>query len=389
MNHGHTTFQQLISFLPDREFRRCVARYQGNAGSRSLSCWDQYLAMAFAQLTYRESLRDIEACLRALGAKRYHMGFRGKVARSTLADANELRDWRIFADFAHVLIDIARPLYAADAIGIDLDQSLYALDSTTIDLCLALFPWARFRKRKGAVKMHTLLDLHGNIPTFIRITDGKVHDVNILDEILIEPGAFYVMDRGYIDFQRLHAFTLSSAFFVVRAKGNVVLQRRYSHPVDKSTGVRSDQTVILATAGSALAYPDALRRVSYFDAVTAKRLVFLSNNFTLPALTIAEIYKQRWQVELFFKWIKQHLRIKAFFGTSENAVKTQIWIAVSVYVLGAIVRKRLGLEVSLYQILQILRLTLFEKTPILQALQPSDSEIDLFESSNQLILFNF
>jgi len=262
MNHGHTTFQQLISFLPDREFRRCVARYQGNAGSRSLSCWDQYLAMAFAQLTYRESLRDIEACLRALGAKRYHMGFRGKVARSTLADANELRDWRIFADFAHVLIDIARPLYAADAIGIDLDQSLYALDSTTIDLCLALFPWARFRKRKGAVKMHTLLDLHGNIPTFIRITDGKVHDVNILDEILIEPGAFYVMDRGYIDFQRLHAFTLSSAFFVVRAKGNVVLQRRYSHPVDKTTGVRSDHTVILTAIDSAKAYPDVLRRIA-------------------------------------------------------------------------------------------------------------------------------
>jgi len=389
MNHGHTIFQQLISFLPDREFRRCVARYQGNACLRSLSCWDQYLAMAFAQLTYRESLRDIEACLRALGAKRYHMGFRGKVARSTLADANESRDWRIYADFAHILIEIARPLYAADPIGIDLDQSLYALDSTTIDLCLALFPWARFRKRKGAVKMHTLLDLHGNIPTFIRITDGKVHDVNILDEIPIEAGAFYVMDRGYIDFQRLHAFTLSLAFFVVRAKENVLLQRRYSHPVDKSTGVRSDQTVILATTGSATAYPDTLRRVSYFDAETGSRLVFLTNNFTLPALTIAQIYKQRWQVELFFKWIKQHLRIKAFFGTSENAVKTQIWIAVSVYVLVAIARKRLGLEASLYQILQILSLTLFEKTPILQALQPSDSEIDLFDPSNQLILFDF
>jgi hypothetical protein len=389
MNHGHTIFQQLISFLPDREFRRCVARYQGNAGSRSFSCWDQYLAMAFAQLTYRESLRDIEACLRALGAKRYHMGFRGKVARSTLSDANELRDWRIFADFAHVLIDITRPLYAADVIGIDLDQSLYALDSTTIDLCLALFPWARFRKRKAAVKMHTLLDLHGNIPTFIRVSDGKMHDVNILDELPIEAGAFYVMDRGYIDFERLYTFTLSLAFFVVRSKENVLFQRRYSHPVDKSTGVRSDQTVVLATIGSASAYPDALRRVSYFDAATGKRLVFLSNNFTLPALTIAQIYKQRWQVELFFKWIKQHLRIKAFYGTSENAVKTQIWIAVSVYVLVAIVRKRLKLEASLYQLLQILSVTLFEKTPILRALQPSDSENDLHQSGNQLILFNF
>ncbi len=389
MNHGHTIFQQLISFLPDREFRRCAARYQGNAGARRLSCWDQYLAMAFAQLTYRESLRDIEACLRAMGAKRYHLGFRGKVARSTLADANELRDWRIFADFAHVLIDIVRPLYAADSTGIDLDQSLYALDSTTIDLCLSLFPWARFRKRKGAVKMHTLLDLHGNIPTFIRVSDGKMHDVNILDELLIEAGAFYVMDRGYIDFERLHAFTLSLAFFVVRAKENILLQRRYSHPVDKNTGVRSDQTVVLATIGSASVYPEPLRRVSYFDAVTGKRLVFLTNNFTLPALTIAQIYKQRWQVELFFKWIKQHLRIKAFYGTSENAVKTQIWIAVSVYVLVAIVRKRLGLEASLYQILQILSLTLFEKTPILQALQPSDSESDLYDPRNQLILFDF
>jgi len=389
MNHGHTIFQQLISFLPDREFRRCVARYKGNAGTRRLSCWDQYLAMAFAQLTYRESLRDIEACLRAMGAKRYHLGFRGKLARSTLADANELRNWRIFADFAHVLIDIARPLYAADPIGADLDQSLHTLDSTTIDLCLSLFPWARFRKRKAAVKMHTLLDLHGNIPTFIRVSDGKVHDVNILDEIGIEAGAFYVMDRGYIDFKRLHAFTLSLAFFVVRAKENVLLQRRYSQSVDKSIGVRSDQTVVLATIGSASAYPDALRRVSYFDAITGKRLVFLTNNFTLPALTIAQIYKQRWQVELFFKWIKQHLRMKAFYGTSENAVKTQIWIAVSVYVLVAIVRKRLGLEASLYQILQILSLTLFEKTPILRVLQPSDSDNNLHDFSSQLILFDF
>ena len=314
--------------------------------------------MAFAQLTYRESLRDIEACLGSMRGKLYHMGFRGRVTRSTLSDANEAHDWRIFADFAQVLIAIARPLYAGDPLGVDLVQALYALDSTTVDLCLSVFPWARFRKHKGAVKMHTLLDLRGNIPTFIRITDGKVHDVNILDELAIEAGAFYVMDRGYIDFERLHAFTLSLAFFVVRTKENVLLQRRYSHPVDKSTGVRSDQTVVLATVGSATAYPDALRRVSYYDIVTSKRLVFLTNNFTLPALTIAQIYKQRWQVELFFRWIKMHLRIKAFYGTSENAVKTQIWIAVSVYVLVAIVRKRLGAEASLYQILQILSLTL-------------------------------
>jgi hypothetical protein len=317
------------------------------------------------------------------------MGFRGTVARSTLADANETRDWRIYADFALTLIATARSLYAADPMGVALEQSLYALDSTTIDLCLAVFPWARFRKHKGAVKMHTLLDLRGNIPSFIRITDGKVHDVNILDELQIEAGAFYVMDRGYIDFKRLHAFTRELAFFVTRAKENVLLQRRYSHPVDKSTGVRSDQTVILATAGSAVAYPDTLRRVAYFDAVTGKRLKFLTNNFTLPALTIAEIYKQRWQVELFFKWIKQHLRIKAFYGTSENAVKTQIWIAVSVYVLVAIVRKRLGMEASLYQILQILSLTQFEKTPILRAFQIAPCEYDLSDDGNQLILFDF
>jgi DDE family transposase/uncharacterized protein DUF4372 len=343
--------------------------------------------MAFAQLTYRESLRDIEACLRSLGGKLYHMGFRGRVARSTLADANEAHDWRIYADFAQVLIRMARPLYAADPMDVDLEQSLYALDSTTIDLCLSLFPWAKFRQRKAAVKMHTLLDLHGNIPTFIRVTKGTVHDVNILDEILPEAGAFYVMDRGYLDFERLYVFTLCSAFFVVRSKENVLLQRRYSHPVDKNTGVQSDQTVILAAFNSAKAYPDALRRVSYYDAETGKRLKFLTNNFVLSALTIARIYRSRWQVELFFKWIKQHLRIKAFFGTSENAVKTQIWIAVSVYVLVAIVRKRLSLEVSLYQILQILSVTLFEKTPILQALQPSDSTNNLLDSRNQLNLF--
>ncbi len=366
-----------------------MTRYRGDAHYRGFSCWDQYLAMAFAQLTYRESLRDIEACLHSVSAKLYHMGFRGRVARTNLADANEAHDWRIFADFAQVLIGIARPLYASDPIGVDLAQSLYALDSTTIDLCLSLFPWAKFRKHKAAVKMHTLLDLHGNIPTFIRITDGKVHDVNILDEILPEPGAFYVMDRGYVDFERLYVFTLSAAFFVVRTKSNVLIQRRYSHPVDKTTGVRSDHTVILTAINSAKAYPDQLRRVSYLDVKTRKRFKFLTNNFTLPALTIALIYKSRWQVELFFKWIKQHLRLKAFYGTSENAVKTQIWIAVSVYVLVAIVRKRLTPEASLYQILQILSVTLFEKTPILQALQASNSENDSPDADNQLILFDF
>jgi hypothetical protein len=345
--------------------------------------------MGFAQLTYRESLRDIEACLHSVRGKLYHMGFRGRVARTNLADANEAHDWRIFADFAQVLIGIARPLYARDPIGVDLAQSLYALDSTTIDLCLSLFPWAKFRKHKAAVKMHTLLDLHGNIPTFIRITSGKVHDVNILDEILPEPGAFYVMDRGYVDFERLYVFTLSAAFFVVRTKSNVLIQRRYSHPVDKTTGVRSDHTVILTAINSVRAYPDPLRRVSYLDVKTRKRFKFLTNNFTLPALTIALIYKSRWQVELFFRWIKQHLRLKAFYGNSENTVKTQIWIAVSVYVLVAIVRKRLALGPSLYQILQILSVTLFEKTPILQALQASDTDNNSPDADNQLILFDF
>jgi hypothetical protein len=389
MHTGRFVFSELISHLPHKEFQKCVARYGDDSLSRTFSHWDQYLTMAFAQLTYRESLRDIEACLRSVTGKLYHLGIRSKVARTTLADANESRDWRIFADFAQVLIRIARPLYAADPIGADLDHSLYALDSTTIDLCLSLFPWAKFRRHKGAVKMHTLLDLHGNIPTFISITNGKVHDVNILDEIVPEAGAFYVMDRGYVDFERLYVFTLSAAFFVVRTKSNVLIQRRYSHPVDKTTGVRSDHTVILTAINSVNAYPDQLRRVSYLDVKTRKRFKFLTNNFTLPALTIAQIYKSRWQVELFFKWIKQHLRIKAFYGTSENAVKTQIWIAVSVYVLVAIVRKRLGLNVSLYQILQILSVTLFEKTPILQALQACDSGNDLSDPGNQLILFDF
>src|SRR6202167_2111745 len=389
MNSGQTVFGQLMAHLSAYEFQKCVARYRGDSHGRGFSCWDQYLAMAFAQLTYRESLRDIEACLRSVQGKLYHLGFRGKVARSTLADANESHDWRIFADFVQVLIAIPRPMYARDPIGVDLEQSLYALDSTTIDLCLSLFPWAKFRRRKAAVKMHTLLDLHGNIPTFIRVTSGDVHDVNILDEIIPEAGSFYVMDRGYIDFQRLFVFTLSSAFFVVRTKSNVLIQRRYSHPVDKSTGVRSDQTVILTSFESASAYPDGLRRVSDVDKETQKQLKFLTNNFVLPAFTIAQIYKCRWQVELFFKWIKQHLRIKAFYGTSENAVKTQIWIAVSIYVLVAIVRKRLGLAASLYQALQILSVTLFEKTPILCALQVPEAVAEFAENVNQLILFDF
>jgi transposase len=389
MNLGQTVFSQLIEHLPHKEFQKCVARYRGSYYLKNFSCWDQFLAIAFAQLTYRESLRDIEACLRSMQSKLYHMGFRGKVSRSTLADANESRDWRIYADFAQVLISIARPLYADDPMGVELNQNLYALDSTTIDLCLSLFPWARFRRHKAAVKMHTLLDLHGNIPTFIRITEGKTHDVNILDQFIPEAGSFYVMDRGYVDFERLYVFTLCSAFFVVRSKENILLERRYSHPVDRSSGVRSDHTVILTAIESVKVYPDALRRVTYFDVENQRRLKFLTNNFFLPPLTIAEIYKSRWIVELFFKFIKQHLRIKSFYGTSENAVKTQIWIAVSVYVLVAIVRKRLRLQASFYQILQILSLTLFEKMPILRALEAIDSENNLAEDANQLILFEF
>jgi len=388
MNIGRTVFSQLIDHVPNTDFQKCVSRYKGDHYVKSFSCWDQFLSMVFAQLTYRESLRDIEACLGSIGGKLYHMGIRSKIAKSTLADANEVRDWRIYADFAQVLIAIARPLYAQDPIGVELTEGLYALDSTTIDLCLSLFSWAKFRQHKAAVKMHTLLDLHGNIPTFIGITDGKVHDVNILDEILPESGAFYVMDRAYVDFERLFVFTLCSAFFVVRAKTNVVLQRRYSHSVDRLTGLRSDHTVILTTLESASVYPDALRRIHYYDADTKKRFRFLTNNFALPALTIAHIYKSRWQVELFFKWIKQHLRIKSFYGTNENAVKAQIWIAVSVYILVAIVRKRLGLDKSLYQILQILSVTLFEKEPILQVLDASDSESESFSDANQLVLFD-
>jgi len=388
MNTGRTVFSQLMDHLPSYEFQKCVNRYSGDYRSRSLSCRDQFLAMAFAQLTYRESLRDIETCLRSISDKLYHMGFRGTIARSSLADANESRDWRIYADFAQILIGIARPLYASDPIGVDLNQSLYALDSTTIDLCLSLFPWAKFRRHKAAVKMHTLLDLRGNIPSFIRITDGKTGDINILDEIIPEAGAFYVMDRGYLDFARLFVFTLCSAFFVIRTKENVLLERRYSHAVDKSTGVRSDQTVILTTVESTKGYPDPLRRVTYLDMENKRRLKFLTNNFHLPAVRIAEIYKCRWQVELFFKWIKQHLRIKAFYGTSDNAVRTQIWIAVSVYLLVAIVRKRMRLEMSLYQILQIFSITLLEKMPVSCVLEAFDSRSELLDNSKQLILFD-
>ena len=386
MNAGRTVFAQLMDHFPSYEFQKCVTRYDGDYKSRGFSCRDPLLAMAFAQWTCRESLRDMEACLRSMHGKLYHPGFRSRVFRSTLADANASRDWRIYADFAPVLIGMARPLYAHDPIGVDLDQSLYALDSTTIDLCLSLFPWARFRQHKAAVKRHTLLDLHGNIPTFIRVTGGKMHDVNFLGEFLPEAGAFYVMDRGYIDFERLFVFPLCSAFFVVRAKENVLFQRRYSRPVDKSTGLRSDHTVLLTAIHSVKA--DPLRRITDFDAETNQRLKFLTNNFVLPALTIAPIYQCRWQVERFFQWIKQHLRIKAFCGTSENAVKTPIWIAVSIYLLVAIVRMRLGLEASLYQILQMLSVTLFEKVPILQALDPSDFQNDPFRNLNQLILFD-
>ena len=344
--------------------------------------------MAFAQLTYREGLRDIEACLRSSPDRLYHLGIGGRVSRSTLADANERHDWRIYADFAQILIRRARSLYADDPFGADLDQAAYALDSTTVDLCLALFPWARFREKKGAVKLHTLIDLHGNIPTFVHITNGLVHDVNVLDQLVLEAGAFYVMDRGYLDFERLYRLTLAASFFVTRTKENVQLQRRYSHPLEPGTGVRSDQTVVLATTGSYENYPAPLRRIRYFDADQQRFLVFLTNNFKLPALTIAQLYRARWQVELFFKWIKQHLRIKAFFGTSENAVRAQIWIAITVYVLVAIVRKQLGLSTSLYQILQVVSVTIFERVPILRALQPEDNQDKSELILNQLNLWD-
>ncbi len=388
MHAGQFIFAQLMEFLPRHEFNQCVRRYRGNSRNRGFSCFDQFFCMAFAQLTYRESLRDIETCLRAMGPKLYHAGFRGRIARSTLADANEHRDWHIYADFAHVLIAVAKRLYANDGFAVDLDAAAYAFDSTTIDLCLALFPWARFRRRKGAVKLHTLIDLRGNIPCFIRISDGKMHDVRALDDVLLEPGAFYMMDRGYIDFARLYVFTQQSAFFVIRSKRNMDYSRQPYQAVDKSTGLRSDQKITLQGVKTSRQYPEALRRITYRDAETQKRFAFLTNNWTLPALTIARLYKCRWQVELFFKWIKQHLRIKAFYGTSRNAVKTQVWIAISVYVLVAIVKKELKLERSLYEILQILSVALFEKTPIFEALSSKNYTNQNLASPNQLPLFD-
>lgn len=388
MEPGRLVFAQLMDYVPRHEFDACVRRYDGDRRPRGFSCRDQFLCLAFAQLTFRESLRDIETCLRALAPKLYHAGFRGKVSRSTLADANRTHDWRIFADFAQVLISRARKLYANEPLGIELDQTVYALDSTTIDLCLSLFPWARFRRRKAAVKLHTLLDLSGNIPTFVRITQGKTHDVTVLDHLPIEPGAFYVMDRGYVDFRRLHRFTTCSAFFVTRAKRGLNFTRRGGRRVDKTTGLRSDQTIVLAGPKTSRLYPDPLRRVVYHDAENDRRFVFLTNNFTLPALTIAKLYKCRWQVELFFKWIKQNLHIKSFYGTSDNAVRTQVWVAISVYVLVAIVKKELGIDRSLGEILQILSLTLFEKTPIFQALNEQNPQNPEQPFSNQLNLFD-
>ena len=388
MHTGRLLFAQLMDFLPLPEFRRCVARYQGDYKVRGFSCLDQFFCLAFAQLTYRESLRDIETCLRAMQPKLYHMGIRGRVARSTLADANEQRDWRIYADFAQVLIGIARPLYAAEPLGIELAATVYAFDSTTIDLCLALFPWARFRQHRGAIKLHTLLNLRGSIPEFLYVSEGRWHDLHALDLLLPVPGAYYVLDRGYLDFARLFRFQQAAAFFVTRAKANLQCVRRYSHPVDKATGLRCDQTILLTGPKSATLYPLPLRRVRFTDPESGQRLVFLTNDFTLPALTVAQLYKARWQVELFFKWIKQHLRIKAFYGTSPNAVKTQVWVAVSVYVLVAIVKKRLGLPQSLYTILQVLSVAPFEKVPIYQALAQVPDTIPEPEACNQLSLFN-
>jgi len=386
MNTGKTIFSQIMEFLPMYEFHKCVERYHGERKILSFSCFDQYLSMAFAQLTYRESLRDIESCLRSMSGRLYHMGFRGKISRSTLADANENRDWCIYADFAMILIHRARELYINDSFGIDLDNTVYALDSTTIDLCLALFPWAHFRKNKGAIKLHTLLDLRGPIPSFINITDGKVADVNVLDILIFEAGSFYIMDRGYIDFKRLHTMHQLLAFFVTRAKSNMKYRRLYSRPVKKSTGLRCDQTIVLTQSFED--YPEHLRLVKFYDAENDLRLTFLTNNFSLEALTIAQLYKCRWKVELFFKWIKQHLRIKAFLGTSENAVKTQVWIAVSIYVLIAIIKKRLSLEPSLYTILQILSVSIFEKEAIARLLVTKEINNEDIENDNQLKLFN-
>src|SRR5450631_150453 len=386
MHAGKLVFAQLTEYLPLTTFRRCVARYDGEHKIKRFTCLEQFLCLAFAQLTYRESLRDIEACLRAHREKLYHMGIRSRISRSTLADANEVRDWRIYADFAQRLIGMARKLYAADSFGVDLKETVYALDTTTIDLCLSVFPWAPFRRAKGAVKLHTLLDLRGNIPVFIHISDGKMHEVNILDQLTPEPGAFYVMDRGYIDFQRLYRLHQAGSFFVTRAKRNMDAQRRYSQPVDRSTGVIYDQTLVLQGYQSAKDYPGSFRGIRFKDPQTGKRLLFITNNTTLPALKICALYKARWQVELFFRWIKMHLRVKAFFGTSENAVKSQIWIAVSVYVLVAIIKKRLNLSRSLYEMLQILSLNLFEKTPLDIALSRIPTASESPQDGKQLIL---
>lgn len=388
MNQGRTVFAQLIQFLSHKEFIRCVNRYGGNKSVRWFSCWDQFLAMAFAQLTYRESLRDIEVCLAAQQRKLYHAGFSGPIKRSTLADANEKRDWRIYRDFAHSLIQIARPLYADSDLGLELDATAYAFDATTIDLCLSLFPWAKFRRRKAAIKLHTLLEIHSAIPVFIAITSGAVHEVNLLDELQPEPGSFIVMDRGFIDFQRLYRLHTALAFFVIRTKDNLAFRRRYSHSHDRSTGVRSDQTIILTGPKTATLYPVALRRIHYYSPERQQRLVLLTNNFSIPPTTVAALYRYRWQIELFFKWIKQHLRIKSFFGTSDNSVKTQIWIAVTVYVLIAIVKKRLGLKQDLYTLLQIFSLTLFEKTPILGLLQQSQYNLEMLDDLKQLQLLD-
>ena len=388
MNAGRVLFSQVMDFLPLRRFHTCVQRYRGDHKVQTFSCLEQFLCMAFAQLTYRESLRDIEATLRAAGPKRYHMGLHSRISRSTLADANDGRDWRIYADFAQVLIGIAKELYAGEDLGLDLDATVYALDSTTIDLCLSLFPWAHYQRKHGAIKLHTLLNLRGCIPEFIHISDGKMHDVNILDLLVPVPGAFYVMDRGYIDFGRLYGLHQTQAFFVTRARRKFQFARRYSHPVDPPSGVRCDQTIVTTGVDTATTYPQPLRRIVYFDDQKDQRLVFLTNNFQLPAMTIAQLYKARWQVELFFKWIKQHLRIKAFFGTSENAVKTQVWVAISVYVLVAIIKKRLGLRQSLYTILQVLSVTILEKTPILQAFHEWPESDPNIENPNQLKLFD-
>jgi|SRR3989338_3678649 len=388
MNEGKTIFSQVMDHIPLHEFRKCVHKYNGDHRVRNFSCLDQFLSMAFAQLTYRESLRDIEACLNAQQTKLYHMGIRANISKSTLADTNETRNWKIYADFAQVLIGIARPLYANDEFGVELEQTVYALDATLIDLCLSVFPWARFRKKKGAVKLHTLLDLRGSIPTFISITDGKVHDVNVLDELILEIGSVYIMDRGYMDFERLYRITTTPAFFVTRAKSNMSCKRIEARDVDKTVGLIYDQTILLENFYAKKDYPDKLRRIKFHNTETEKILVFLTNNFSLPALTIAQIYKCRWKVELFFKWIKQHLRIKNFYGTSQNAVKTQIWIAISVYVLVAIMKKRLHLEESLYKILQVLSVTIFEKMPVQKAFPVDDGKTSKNEACNQLNLFN-